>query len=245
MKKLLLAFISIFFTTNSFALPGNSYKKEEAWAKNHPFLVYENCHCAASHYKKLNGNRFLTYNYEGADIIDENTIMLLGNGCQDSFGSPIELDDMTPNVVECLEKTKEEFKDNKSEGLLKILTLIYNNKELLEDIKNAKLYKSGYRYFYINSGLGSNPDGTPLVVKRNKFKKPIEEKIYSGKKFDYLISYYKISILGKNAKRYDNKNFIGYVTDSWKSDLLLKNKLESEVKQKEVVEEKKKVFNLD
>lgn len=241
MKKLLLAFISIFFATNSFALPGNSYKKEESWAKNHPFLVYDFCRCYASYYKKLNGNRVLTYNYGVNDIIQQNTIILLGNGCD----SEINLDEMYPNEIECLEKTKEEFKDNKSEALLKILTLIYNNKELLEDIKNAKLYKSGYRYFYINSGLGSNPDGTPLVVKRNKFKKPIEEKIYKGKKFDYLISYYKISILGKNAKRYDNKNFIDSVTDSWKSDLLLKNKLESEIKQKEVVEEKKKVFNLD
>lgn len=227
--------LGIFFCNNSFALPSDKSDKEWNWLIKHKFLVKSKCEkgCSGSppFYKNLNNNRVLIFNY---DYDSNKNIQFeeISISCGEYF---LETEVLFPPQVECLDKIEKQFNDNKDKKIAKIFKLIYDNEVLNDDLKNAKLYKKGFKYFYLP--IDGNINGVINIMK--KLKTPIEEKIYMGKKFDYIISNYKILILKKNEPIFKN------LEEKWKKDLELKTKLENEIKKKKLDEEKQKVFNLD
>lgn len=206
-----------------------TYEKFEENLKKHKFLLYEN-YLQSVPLRELNNGRWLYLKHDGiinfSDNYTKNTykveeINIYISECISNYSLDYKL---SSGELFCLEKSKKEFKDNKDKKSLEVFGMVFDE-EFLEDFKNAKLIKTGNNFFYLDDD------------KRVKLNKSIEEKIYIGKKLDYIINDYKISVISKEK---ENKlsTIIKSRIKKLDEDLELKNKLDRE-------QIKKQVFDID
>lgn len=225
----------IFFQNDALSLPSkNLILNDYGGLKEHPFLIVPHC-IGCQPYKNLTNNKTLIFTIYAPD---EESISIITDDCGGTEGEQYNLYGIYPQQIPCLEKLDEEFKSNTDEKLLKILNYIYKDSNLINDLKNAKLIKQGFRYFYFRVTFNESNE-------KNLLKKPIGEKLYVGKEYDYLISYYRITIMRKKLIDSHNKSKIQNIINELDEDLKLKNKIEQEIKQKKLNEDKKKVINID
>lgn len=238
MKKIITTILLLLTPMSVFALPNDSNETYKSFLQNHPFLPDSSGSggCSVSS-RKLENNLRITFSgctngdeeggisniyvlFESITITDSSI-----DDYSDIYDSIVNFMGVPKNNEKSIANLGMNFLSKDDNNLKKALNLIYSNRanKIIQDLSKAKLIGK----YNINFDLVNNNGSFTKV----RLKKPIEQRLYSGKSYDYLTTNYRFTVLKKNE-------YSKFIKDEWKKDKDLINKLNIQTKSSELEKSK-------